>query len=91
LTRIVQIDKNGEEFSGFVELETMYKGFRTHGEQVVYQTFEYMKKDYRSYTHFAGVIGKFDPYCFFLAKPILIKSVTRAALEQVWENVQKLE
>ena len=37
----------------------------------------------RDYEHFAGIMGKFDPYTIFLAEPISVKELTLEELKKV--------
>ena len=87
VVEIVSIDKAGDEFEGMVAFETTYRPFITNGLDIVYG-FEYQKSDYQDYEHFAAVYGKFEPYMFFLEKPVPIESMTRSNIEKVWVKVK---
>ena len=90
MVEIVSIAKAGDEFEGMVAFDTKYISFITRGKKIEYGA-EYKKTDYHDYEHFAAVIGKFNPYTFFLEKPIKVESVTRDSIEGAWEKTTENE
>ena len=43
----------------------------------------YPKERYRDLAHFQGVMGKFEPYIFFLRKPVEVEAVSFKALKEL--------
>jgi hypothetical protein len=75
---------------GYVEIEKEYLRFNIvrDKEPVIYARFK--KSEFRNYRHFAGVIGKFDPYAFILSKPIKISGLDLDELVEIYTNTPEL-
>jgi hypothetical protein len=86
MIEIVSIAQAGDEFEGMIALDSKYLSFVTRGNDIQYG-FEYDNADYRDYEHFEAVIGKFNPYTFFLEQPIEVELLTRESIERAWEKV----
>jgi len=85
--KIISLVKEVNEFSGFISKKDNYTEFYSEKEKIIYGK-SYPKKDYRNYGHFVGVMSKFDPFLFFLEKPISIEKLNRKTLEQLWEKIK---
>jgi|GEM_PF-2120592 hypothetical protein len=84
--KLLSIEKwDNEGYCGYVEDGSNYKRFCLLKGSDPTIGFMYQKKDYRDYEHFAGVIGKFDPESFFLAKPIPLEDLSIPALDKACE------
>lgn len=71
------------DFTGWLEDNGRYcKLYVSEFEAAV----EPEEMQYRNLDHFAGVLGKFDPYSFCLAEPIEIEELSHASLN----NIKKL-
>lgn len=86
LIALEQIDGGG--YVGWVEHKNHYNSFFTHEDVVTQASFKYIKKDYKNYQHFRGVLGKFEPETFTFKKPIEVKSLSIKHIEEVWEEVK---
>lgn len=87
MVEICSIRENDGEFEGMTITPKQYRSFFTDGDEIIYdETFS--KVDYEDYEHFAGVIGKFDPYVFLLSTPVKIDKMNKENLMAVWEGVK---
>jgi len=66
---------NSGFINGYIELEGKYAAFSIEKGSAASIRARFSKSNYRSYAHFAGVIGKFDPYAFLLKEPISIAAL----------------
>ena len=88
MKRLISIEKERSGFSACIETSTTYRFFDLKMKKVLWGK-EYTKAEYRGYEHFVGVMSKFDPYTFFLKKPIEVQTIDSEALEKVWQRVKK--
>lgn len=65
---------NEEIVNGYLDDGENYRGFVIRPGKPIKYDGCFPKRDYRDLEHFAGVIGKFDPYAFILKDPIEIES-----------------
>jgi hypothetical protein len=68
---------------GYVELEKEYKWFKIGPNDTLTYRTTYEKDEYRNYEHFAGVIGKFDPYQPFLENPVTVERMEYDAVLKI--------
>lgn len=79
--RIVSLDiGTGGVLSGWLETAGEYWKFHAE-ENEIYIKFDRMP--FKDLDHFAGVIGKFDPYASCLAEPIRIDELTYDDLDRI--------
>ena len=71
--------ESGKIICGFVEDDNKYKRFEATARGVEFSD-EYEVGNYKDYLHFVGVMSKFDPYTFFLKKPITVPEITYESL-----------
>jgi hypothetical protein len=75
---------------GYVEIEKEYLRFNiVRGKEPVIHA-RFKKSEFRNYRHFAGVIGKFDPYAFILSKPIELNCLDLDELVEIYKNTPEL-
>jgi hypothetical protein len=85
--KIVSLIKDDEKFYGFFSTEKEYRRFNTIGRDVVLKE-SYSTDEYKDYLHFVWVMGKFDPYTQFLAKPFKIEELNYDGLEGIWGKIE---
>jgi hypothetical protein len=73
-----------ESFIGMLENDEYYVAFNMEPDGTWSKRWEYPKADYEDYRHFVGVMGKFVPETFFLAKPIEIDEVSLIEIERAY-------
>ncbi len=74
--KLLSIETCSSRFiNGYVELEGEYAAFSIEKGSTAVIHARFPKSNYRSYVHFAGVIGKFNPYAFLLKEPISIAAL----------------
>jgi hypothetical protein len=84
------IDCNQDLITGYAESKEEYFGFVLHkGSEAVIDG-RFPKRNYRSYRHFVLISGKFDPYAFFLKKPIRIPALHFDLLTELYQNTPAL-
>ena len=83
--KLLSIERAGNTFIGYVEDGHDYKSFEVHEDGTVVFDQAFPKKRFKNYEHFAGVIGKFDPYAFFFEKPIEIERLDYSELSKLKE------
>jgi hypothetical protein len=73
---IISAQRGNGFIHGFIDAGDYYarfdsspNGFNIDDENKI------LKSEYRDYEHFAAIMGKFDPYTFFLEHPIEISSL----------------
>jgi len=80
---IISLEKSDSgNFCGWVRTKDFYKKFHTDEDNVEIDVFV-PKCKYESYRHFAMIIGKFDPYCFFLKRPLRVDRLTVRVLKLI--------
>jgi len=73
---------------GYLETPDQYTPFEA--TQAGVKVFEGVsKKRYKSYEHYAGVMGKFVPEVFFFIHPQPVTELTLAGLKQAFTQHQK--
>jgi hypothetical protein len=86
---IVSLDIASDgDFSGWLEIEGQYRKYRAGLNEILIRPAD---MQYRNLDHFAGVLGKFDPYAFCLAKPIKITELSHTALSRIKGNFPQYE
>ena len=75
---------------GYVETEKEYLRFSIDMGKEAFIHARFKKSEFRNYCHFAGVIGKFDPYAFILSKPINISGLDLDELVEIYRNTPEL-
>lgn len=83
--KLLSIEKAENTFIGYVEDGPDYKSFTVREDGVVIFDQTFPKKRFKNYEHFAGVMGKFDPYAFFFEKPIEIERLDYSELSKLKE------
>lgn len=78
----------GAGWQGWIKDDRFYKRFSAENDKVNVDGIVPVK-NYRNYKHFAGVIGKFNPYTFFLKHPIPIDELTGSELTRVFKIMPK--
>ncbi len=73
---IISAERINALIHGFIDAGDYYarfdsspNGFNIDDENKI------LKSEYRDYEHFVGVMGKFNPYTFFLEHPIEVSSL----------------
>jgi hypothetical protein len=79
-------DCNEDLIDLIVEDEGDYKRLSSLDGKPFVQETAWTASDYKSYGHFAGVVGKFDPYVVFLSEPVEVERLTHAAARDVYEK-----
>ena len=87
MVEVISIDESDGEFEGVAAFKNEYRVFVTDGDEIRYIN-KYRKSDFNGLEDFAAVIGKFNPYRFFLKQPVPVDSITRKNIEEVWEGVR---
>jgi len=68
--KVLSVEFGDNEIVYFVDTGKTYEERSIVRNKKGIKTGRSFKKDkYESYSHFAGVLGKFDPYVFFFKKP----------------------
>jgi hypothetical protein len=67
--------------SGYVESETQYLQVFVTGDEIIMGK-GIDKSKYKSYEHFAAVMGKFNPEVIFFRCPIPLSELSRVAIEE---------
>lgn len=73
--------------TGFVEALNSYKRYTVTPEGDILYEDNYRIADYRSYEHFCGVIGKFDPYVFFLKVAQSVDQLNHKELVRLYDHL----
>jgi hypothetical protein len=82
--RIISLDIGTDgALSGWLETAGEYGRFYAEVNEV-YIKFDRMP--FKDLDHFAGVLGKFDPYASCLAEPISIDELIYAALDRIMDR-----
>ena len=89
--KIISLDHYGDTFSGIFEVKNAYVDFIFTKEGGLSRGYRYRKKDYKNLEHFAGVIGKFNPYTVILRKSVEIDSVNYENLKSVYSLITKIK
>ena len=80
--KLISLERIKGGFSGFIEDGPCYFSFTAlKGEDVELER-EYQKARYWDYETFAAVMGKFNPYIFFLKEPVEIEALTFESLQK---------
>ena len=74
------------KFIGYIEGGQHYKAFVLTCENALSYDQTFPKNNYKNYEHFAGVMGKFDPYAVFLREPIEIERPSFDKLLNLWKR-----
>ena len=96
LSRIISFESeffgdSEKHLVGWVETEQEYKAFRISSEGKVEYGDASPKKNYRNYSHFVGVQGKFDPYQRFLESPIPLSDFSYSYLLEVKRKFDSIQ
>jgi hypothetical protein len=83
------IDIQIRSASGYVDDGAGYAQFSFEGG-VLQWGLIYPKKRYKNYEHFVGVLGKFNPYTFFLTEPISISGLTFEEIQKAYESKKEM-
>lgn len=78
---------NGPGYAGYVKQGNTYSKFNIDSSGV---NFRKIEGSFRDYEHFAGVMGKFVPWVFFLKTPIEAEELTLELLEELNLNCLSL-
>lgn len=73
MIEILSVIPNGFQYHGYVRMGGNYYKFQTDPLGVNYTPFP---GEFRNYEHFAGAVGKFNPWYFFLKTPIQVEELT---------------
>lgn len=82
-----------DQINGYIEIaeEAIYARFRVWPDKMAMIDARFPKKNYKSYKFFAEISGKFDPYSFFLKKPIKIRALDFDLLTRLYKNTPALQ
>lgn len=80
MIKIINIEKakdpnDREILIGWVASKKAYEQFEVDQLNSITYKKAFSKKDYKSYLHFVGVMSKFNPYTFFLEKPLIVENL----------------
>lgn len=84
--RILAYEECRDCFTGVLETGEAYWAFLLTADNRLDLDHEYPKGRYRNLEHFQGVMGKFEPYVFFLTEPLEVDPLTYQALKQAVEE-----
>jgi hypothetical protein len=84
--RILAYEECRDCFTGVLEAGEAYWTFQLTADDRLDLEHEYPKENYRDLEHFQGVMGKFEPYVFFLTEPLKVDPLTYEALKQAAEE-----
>ena len=94
--KIVSMESTPDGYDVFIDEGDRYTRYWFDvKDHVVNKEAKFFKKDYpaqrqsSSYEVFAAVIGKFDPYVFFLKEPIPVKSMSFEEVERAAEELTR--
>jgi len=73
-------------FTGFVEDGDYYRAFVLYDDDRFEFKRGYLKDFFKGSEHFADVIGKFNPYSFFLKYPFELSELTFSQLLKLHEG-----
>ena len=86
--KLIAIETAHDKYAnGYVERDSEYIEFGIDADGQVAYGKGIPTTRYRDYEHFAGVIGKFDPYAVFLKKPVKIKKLTLEVVKVEWKKL----
>jgi len=80
MVELLSIEQAGPNYYVWVRVKDDYIYYWAKEEGFVEKE-SHLAKDYRNYEHFAGVVGKFNPYTRFLRDPVSIELNFKALLE----------
>jgi hypothetical protein len=81
--KILAFEDCGDCITGILETDDAYKSFTLWPSGKLTMEESYPKARYRDLEHFQGVMGKFEPYIFFLKEPVEIGIPTFNALKKL--------
>jgi len=87
--KIISLEKTKDRFNGYIEDQKNYIGFSWNKKEGYEEYHKYKKKDYKNYDHYVGVMSKFNPYTFFLIKPIETKKLNYEILEKAYKQLKE--
>lgn len=76
MPKIIHLEKGEDLMAYGVETDSKYEFFTIDKSDKIIPTNSYEKSDFESYKHFAGVLGKFNPFTFILEKPLELAAIT---------------
>ena len=83
MIEILSVIPNGSQYYGYVRMEGSYYKFETDPSGVKYTLFP---GEFRDHEHLAGVVGKFNPWIFFLKEPITVDKLDLETLSSLHVN-----
>lgn len=82
--RLLFLDKYKQDvFIALIERSKTYDQIRLDGKKIERMQ-SWDRKNYDDLAHFAGVMGKFDPYFEVLAKPLPLRKATYAEIAKIY-------
>lgn len=78
-------------FSGYLERDGEYFEFECSPDDQIHLKQIALSFPFRDYEHFAGVLGKFNPWSRLLADPIPIDDLTHSVLQLVRSESPHIE
>ena len=88
MMKILSVLPNAPQYYGYVKRGNTYFRFTTDASGT---SFEPIRMSFDSYEHFAGVMGKFNPWIYFLKDPIEAEELTLELLESLNLDCHSLE
>jgi len=85
MIEILSVVPNGDRYYGYVRIRGNYYKFQTDSSEVKITPF---KGEFRNLQHFAGVVGKFNPWHFFMKKPVLVEELDLEVLSALNINMR---
>ncbi len=80
---VLAVEMGSDFIAGYLNASDEYVPFKiTKDNNIDYEGFRYKKSEYEGVAHFAGVMGKFDPYLIFLFPVIRMKQFSFDSLYQ---------
>ena len=80
--KIIHLEKGKDLIAYGIETGTEYQFFTIDRSNSIVPTNSYKKSDYRNYEHFAGVLGKFNPFTFILKEPFEVRQLDFETLQK---------
>ena len=87
MVKLLSIEEAGPTFIVWVEQDDSYIYYHATHKGFIEKE-RHSVKEYRGYEHFAGVVGKFNPYTVFLKNPIEI-NLSYKDLQKTYKTIPK--
>ncbi len=69
--KLISLEDTGNNIFVWIEERRAYVSYEVSQDKII-ETERHPKREFVNYQHFVGVMSKFNPYTFFLEKPVRI-------------------